>query len=148
MRGLREDAILDPENLCAEPVKFGHRKSRALGHDDGFGCIDTGLRTAIELVAAGKRPAGWPRVLTQAPKSEICARIAEGEALRDICRSEHIQRSRVRIDTRKWPMAKRAPKKCAEHVTQDVEAKGEPVSFPIVRIYSPKPPDDDSHGML
>ena len=124
-----------------------------------------------------KRPVGRPRVLTRALKAEICERLAEGETLREICRSEHIpsrsvihkellddeafadqyararelqldmmedelleiaddanndwmerhdkqgnsigwtvngehiQRSRARIDTRKWIMSKRAPKK-------------------------------------
>jgi hypothetical protein len=37
---------------------------------------------------------------------------------------DHIHRSKVRIDTRKWIMAKRAPKKYGERVQQDVAVTG------------------------
>ncbi|WP_262269762.1 terminase small subunit-like protein [Microvirga yunnanensis] len=157
-----------------------------------------------------KRPVGRPRVLTQALKAEICERIAEGETLREICRSEHIpsrsvihkelledeafadqyararelqldmmedelleiaddanndwmerhdkdgnsigwvvngehiQRSRARIETRKWIMSKRAPKKYGDRIRQEIEAEGEPIGFPVVRIYTTKPEEPDA----
>ena len=148
-----------------------------------------------------KRPVGRPKVLTQAPKTEICERIAEGETLRAICRSahipsrsvihrelladvafadqyarakelqleemedelleiaddgtndwmerngegggaagwrvngEHIQRSRARIETRKWIMSKRAPKKYGERITQEHEFDSDAV-MGVVNIRS------------
>ena len=38
----------------------------------------------------------------------------------DVLNSENIQRARVRIDTRKWIMAKRLPKKYGDRVTQEI----------------------------
>ena len=43
---------------------------------------------------------------------------------------EHIQRSRLRVDARKWKLARMNRKKFGEHSTQEfVGADGEPVSF-------------------
>jgi hypothetical protein len=53
-----------------------------------------------------------------------------------------IQRSRVRIDTRKWIMSKRAPKKCGDRIHQEIEAQSEAVAFPVVRVFSPRPEED------
>jgi hypothetical protein len=53
----------------------------------------------------------------------------------------------VRIDTRKWIMSKRAPKKYGDRIHQEIEAQGEPVAFPVVRVFSPRPPEDDGQEM-
>lgn len=38
--------------------------------------------------------------------------------------SEHIQRSRLRVDTRKWLLSKLNPKKYSDRIQQDVDMKG------------------------
>lgn len=128
-------------------------------------------------------PAGRPTVMTREIEAEVCARVADGETIRQIARSEHmpnavtiyralakpgefcnhyaqakeaqlikweeelveiaddgsndwlereqddgrisvapngehLQRSRLRVDTRKWIMSKRAPKKYGDRVIQ------------------------------
>jgi hypothetical protein len=67
-----------------------------------------------------------------------------GEAIGWQVNGEHIQRSRVRIDTRKWIMSRRAPKKYGDRIHQEIEAQGEAVTFPIVRVYSPKPEEPNA----
>jgi hypothetical protein len=70
---------------------------------------------------------------------------ATGEAIDWQVNGEHIQRSRVRIDTRKWIMSKRAPKKYGDRIQQEIETSdGQPISFPVVRVYSPKPEEPDA----
>lgn len=44
---------------------------------------------------------------------------------------EHVQRSRLRIETRKWLMAKMKPKKYGEKL--DMTSDGKPVSFVVTR---------------
>jgi hypothetical protein len=183
-------------------------RGQALGHHGDPACSQNSKEGGG---MTDKKPVGRPRVLTQALKTEICERIAEGETLREICRSEHIpsrsvihkellddqsfadqyararelqldmmedelleiaddasndwmerhdkegnsigcvingehiQRSRARIDTRKWIMSKRAPKKYGERVTQEIGAQGSTaVAFPVVRIYGAKPEEPDA----
>ncbi len=43
-------------------------------------------------------------------------RNAQGEVIGWTVNGEHIQRSRARIDTRKWLMSKRAPKKYGDRI--------------------------------
>lgn len=45
---------------------------------------------------------------------------AEGECIGWQLNGEHVQRSRLRIETRKWMASKLKPKKYGERVTQDV----------------------------
>lgn len=48
---------------------------------------------------------------------------------------EHVQRSRVRIDARKWLLSKLAPKKYGEKLQQEVTgAGGMPLSAPVFNI--------------
>jgi hypothetical protein len=68
----------------------------------------------------------------------------DGNSIGWTVNGEHIQRSRARIDTRKWIMSKRAPKKYGDRIHQEIEAQGEPVAFPVVRVYSPKPEKPDA----
>jgi hypothetical protein len=134
-------------------------------------------------------PAGRPTLYTQAIADEVCERMANGESLREICRSdhipheatvrtwstddregfatqyararealmeywadeiidiaddgtndwmqrkaqdgsvakvldaEHVQRSRVRIDSRKWLMSKLAPKRYGDTTKHEVTGK-------------------------
>ena len=49
---------------------------------------------------------------------------------------EHIQRSKVRIDTRKWLMSKRAPKRYGDRVQQDIEMGQGSDAIPVVWIKS------------
>lgn len=59
---------------------------------------------------------------------------------------EHINRSRLRVDTRKWLMSKLAPKKYGDKVTQEhTGPNGGPVLQRIERIIvDPKNPDSKS----
>jgi hypothetical protein len=57
----------------------------------------------------------------------------EGEAgrIEVLANGEHMQRSRLRVDTRKWVMSKRAPKKYGDRVTNEHTGKdGEPLIPP------------------
>ncbi len=81
----------------------------------------------------GAKKKGRPSLYTEALAAKICRRLAEGETLRAICRDEaleiaddalgdwtadkdgkktfdheHVQRSRLRVDTRKWAAGKLA----------------------------------------
>ena len=49
---------------------------------------------------------------------------------------EHIQRSWVRIDTRKWLMSKRAPQRQGDRVQQDIEMGQGSDAIPVVWIKS------------
>lgn len=54
---------------------------------------------------------------------------------------EHIQRSRLRVDARKWAMAKMAPKKYGDRVTNEVVGKdGGPIEI--------RAEADDARGKL
>jgi hypothetical protein len=47
-----------------------------------------------------------------------------------MCDQEHVNRSRLRVDTLKWQASKLAPKKYGDRVTQEVTGKdGGPVEF-------------------
>lgn len=48
----------------------------------------------------------------------------------ELVNSEHIQRSRLRVDTRKWLMAKMKPKKYGEKL--DLTTKGDKLPAPIL----------------
>ena len=54
----------------------------------------------------------------------------DGEAIGWMVNGEHIQRSRVRIDTRKWIMSKRAPKKYGDRVSRRSRLKATPRRVP------------------
>ena len=49
--------------------------------------------------------------------------------------SEAIQRSKLRVDTRKWAMSKLAPKKYGDKITQEVTgANGDPISLLLTQV--------------
>jgi hypothetical protein len=53
---------------------------------------------------------------------------------------EHIQRARLRIDTRKWLMSKMDPKRYGDKLTQEhTGADGGPVQFTTIYENGPKP---------
>lgn len=54
--------------------------------------------------------------------------------------NEHIQRSRLRVDTRKWLMAKMKPKKYGEKV--DVTTDGEKIQAGVVILPAKNEPDN------
>ena len=48
---------------------------------------------------------------------------------------EAIQRSRLKVDTRKWAMSKLAPKKYGDKITQEVTgANGDPISLLLTQV--------------
>ncbi|WP_133239291.1 hypothetical protein [Microvirga sp. KLBC 81] len=142
---------------------------------------------------------GRPKVLTKELKDEICARVIDGETIRQIAAEAHmpdartiyralaaedeeefrqqyarakefqlyrmedelleiadaadgesVQADRLRIDTRKWIMSKRAPKKYGERVTQEHEIDSKAV-MGVVHIRSSRkgqePTADDCQEM-
>lgn len=54
-------------------------------------------------------------------------RNAEGDALGPVVDHEHISRSKLRVDARKWLMSKRAPKKYGDRVAVDGDGEGGPI---------------------
>ena len=61
--------------------------------------------------------------------------ISEGLEI-EVLNSEHIQRSRLRVDTRKWLMAKMKPKKYGDKL--DMTTDGEKINTPILVKFDDK----------
>ena len=138
---------------------------------------------------------GRPTTYNQETASLICARMADGESLRSICRddsmpalstvflwvskhsefseqyklamasradamfedmidiaddgrndyivngdgeerfnTEHVQRSRLRLDTRKWMLSKMLPKKYGDKITDEVIGNENDITINVVRV--------------
>lgn len=61
--------------------------------------------------------------------------------------AEHVQRSRLRIDARKWYLSKVLPKKYGDKVSAEVTgADGAPLIPAAIQIIAVKPRTDDSGG--
>ena len=154
-----------------------------------------------------KQPIGRPTTYNQETASLICARMADGESLRSICRSddmpalssvflwvskhpefseqyklamasradamfeemfdiaddgandwmesqgkdgesigwrvngEHVQRSRLRLDIRKWALSKMMPKKYGDNIVDDSGANDGEVEIRVVRVSKNKDAD-------
>lgn len=59
----------------------------------------------------------------------------------EVLNAEHIQRSKLRVDTRKWLMARLRPKKYGDRVTQEITGKdGAPLAATINVTVGIKPP--------
>lgn len=57
---------------------------------------------------------------------------------------EHLQRSRLRVDTRKWILSKMLPKVYGEKVTQEIQGPdGGPIPVQMVELVAVKPQSDD-----
>ena len=57
---------------------------------------------------------------------------------------EHIQRSKLRVDTRKWVMAKRRPKKYGDRVSQEISGPdGQPIQSQMVNADFSKLTDEE-----
>lgn len=62
----------------------------------------------------------------------------------EVIDSEHINRSRLRVDTRKWLMARMAPKKYGDKITQEVTgADGAPL-VPVINLTGRPEPSSSS----
>lgn len=58
---------------------------------------------------------------------------------------EHIQRSRLRVDTRKWMLSKALPKVFGDKVTQEhVGDPDKPVAFTRIELIGVRPTDQDT----
>ena len=66
----------------------------------------------------------------------------EGRGIGWVLNGEHIQRSRLRVDTRKWYLSKLNPKKYGDKV--DVTTKGKEITNPILGIDIRRP--DETPG--
>ena len=145
---------------------------------------------------------GRPTTYNQETASLICARMADGESLRSICRddsmpalstvflwvskhsefseqyklamasradamfedmidiaddgrndyivngdgeerfnTEHVQRSRLRLDTRKWMLSKMLPKKYGDKITDEVIGNDNEIEIRVVRVSKNKNAD-------
>lgn len=51
-----------------------------------------------------------------------------------VCDHEHVNRSRLRVDARKWLMAKAAPKKYGDKITQEVTGKDGAELIPVINL--------------
>jgi hypothetical protein len=55
---------------------------------------------------------------------------ADGDVVGEVVNSEHIQRSKLRVDTRKWLMSRLAPKKYGDRMITELTGKdGGPMQF-------------------
>ena len=63
-------------------------------------------------------------------------------SIEDVLDAEHVQRSRLRIDTRKWMAGKLAPKKYGEKI--EYELSGQIGLRPI--ILGDRPPEIENEG--
>jgi hypothetical protein len=60
----------------------------------------------------------------------------------EVLNAEHVQRSRLRVDTRKWLMSKLAPKKYGDKVSAEVTgADGAPLVPPTITVNFVRPAD-------
>ena len=67
----------------------------------------------------------------------------DGAVIGEVLNSEHVQRSRLRIDTRKFLMAKMKPKKYGEKVDLNVGGQGDnPLKIESVKIEFVNPSDN------
>lgn len=66
----------------------------------------------------------------------------DGKVIGEVCDHEWVNRSRLRVDSRKWLMARMAPKKYGDKITQEVTGKdGNPIQ---VTVRWGKKPDAES----
>lgn len=62
-----------------------------------------------------------------------------------VANGEHIQRSRLRVDTRKWMLSKALPKVFGDKVTQEhVGDPSKPVVFTRIELIGVRPTDQDT----
>lgn len=62
-----------------------------------------------------------------------------------VVNGEHIQRSRLRVDTRKWMLSKALPKVFGDKVTQEHIGDPErPVAVSRIELIGVRPPDQDT----
>jgi len=64
--------------------------------------------------------------------NDFTKKIAPDGSEIEILNSEHVQRSRLRVDTRKWLLSKLNPKKYSDKIQQDIELKGQ---IETIRIF-------------
>lgn len=69
----------------------------------------------------------------------------QGEDKITVVDHEHISRSKLRVDARKWLMSKMAPKKYGDKITQEVTGKDGAPLVPVLNVVinsgdKPKPP--------
>jgi len=62
-------------------------------------------------------------------------RNAQGEVIGWEVNGEHIQRSRARLETRKWLMSKRAPRKYGDKVEQTIASDPDKLLEAVQRTY-------------
>lgn len=56
--------------------------------------------------------------------NDYVTRTTEGGYEKEVCNHEHIQRSKLRIDQRKWALARMLPKKYGDRIQQDMHIDG------------------------
>jgi hypothetical protein len=59
-----------------------------------------------------------------------------------VLNSEHIQRSRLRVDARKWMLGKMNPKKYGDKVSTDITSKGEKIQTNVIVLGNGVNPDE------
>lgn len=73
---------------------------------------------------------------------ESAADFTETEDGKTVFNGEAVQRSKLRVDTRKWLMSKMAPKKYGDKITQELTGKdGKPLNTAPTIIFTGCPPN-------
>jgi len=83
-------------------------------------------------------------------KNDWMERQGEDDQKLYVLNGEHVQRSRIRVDTRKWLLSKALPKVYGDKLTQEhTGPNGGPVQMQRIErvIVDPKPPTPDSEGV-
>lgn len=83
-------------------------------------------------------------------KNDWMERQGEDDQKLYVLNGEHVQRSRIRVDTRKWLLSKALPKVYGDKLTQEhTGPNGGPVQVQRIErvIVDPKPPASDSEGV-
>ena len=80
--------------------------------------------------------------------NDYMEKLTEGQAPSYAYNGEHVQRSRLRVDSRKWIASKLKPKKYGDRVAQEISGPdGGPIDHKwTVEHIEPRLPDEDAMG--
>lgn len=80
--------------------------------------------------------------------NDFMVRERQDGSTEEVLNTEHVQRSRLRVDARKWLAARMAPKKYGDKITQEFTGTGTPL-IPVLNVTiagepEPEPPGEGS----
>lgn len=130
--------------ICARLVENGGRSLRSVCADDDMPSLSTAMRWLSESEHFQQQYARATDVraeimaedtleIADDARNDYIEKARENGELFIVADQEHIARSRLRIDTRKWLLSKMAPKKYGDKVQAEVSGPGgAPVEMKVV----------------